>query len=172
LVYAGGFDESKGIDRFLRALEEIGVELEMQVCGTGPQSELIRELCLSSKHNIKFRGLVDRAEMLEIFNWADVGINPHRSDMHCGGSWPFKVIEYLAIIGTVFCSRTNELPHDLESVLYIYQGNTVSEIRNEFEMFLKHIEGNIRDAEDRRKFVSTKYSAPTIGHEMQEFLHR
>jgi glycosyltransferase involved in cell wall biosynthesis len=137
LVYAGGLDLSKGIDRFLQAVELIDSPLEINICGHGPLAETISELCRNSRHKATFHGLVSREKMLEQMVQSDVGINAHRSDLHEGGSWPFKVVEYLATCGTVFCNSSGAMPLDMRNKLFMYHADDVEEIAEAFASLVK-----------------------------------
>lgn len=172
LIYAGGLDHSKGLDRFLGAL--LGMNspypIEMRICGSGPQETLIKEICQRSGGQVQFLGLVSREELLNQLMWADVGINPHRSDLHYGGTWPFKVVEYLATCGTVFCSNTNYLSNDLAAHLFLYEGNSEAQIRDAFRLFLNQWPKLSMSIESRRKWAIGKYSLEAIGSELNALL--
>jgi glycosyltransferase involved in cell wall biosynthesis len=170
MIYAGGLDPSKGIDRFLRAIDRIEASVDMVVCGQGVLQNEIEDLCRKSRHKVTFRGLVSRQELIELMVAADVGINPHRSDMHKGGSWPFKVIEYLGTCGTVFCSNTNALPASLASKLFLYEGNEVEEIRTALVDFLSAWPTLAVEAEGRRRWTLQRFSIAAIGERLSDFL--
>ena len=105
LLYAGGLDESKGIERFMEATERVDAPFEIHICGKGTLAETLKAMCDASRHDAVFHGLVDRDQLVELQTICHVGLNPHRIDLHSGGAWPFKVVEYLAGCGTVFCSQ-------------------------------------------------------------------
>jgi glycosyltransferase involved in cell wall biosynthesis len=174
LIYAGGLDSSKGLDRFLEALLGIShsCKVEMRICGSGPQEQLVKELCRRSGGQVEFLGLVPRSELLNQLLWADVGINPHRSDLHDGGTWPFKVVEYLATCGTVFCSKTNGISGDLAAQLFLYKGNTETQIRSAFLLFLEQWPHLSVMAQSRRKWALEKYSLNTVGSELNNLLKK
>ena len=60
LIYAGGLDASKGLDRFLTAFsrlqasDSLSYPIEMCICGSGSQDRLIEELCEHSLKGVKF----------------------------------------------------------------------------------------------------------------------
>jgi glycosyltransferase involved in cell wall biosynthesis len=174
LIYAGGLDSSKGLDRFLEALFGVShsCKVEMRICGSGPQEQLVKELCRRSGGRVVFLGLVSRSELLNQLLWADVGINPHRSDLHDGGTWPFKVVEYLATCGTVFCSNTNGISRDLAAQLFPYEGNTETQIRSAFLLFLEQWPYLSVMAQSRRKWALEKYSLNTVGSELNNLLKK
>ena len=170
LLYSGGLDASKGINRFIQAIYNIDYPIEMIVCGNGLQNDYIRDLCVNSRHNVKFLGLVARDQLLEHMLWADVGINPHRSDLHNGGTWPFKVIEYLGTCGIVFCNKTNELPLDFADKLFIYKGDSVDEIRTEFLRFISAWPSLATKAEERRAWALKTFSISSISVQLDKLL--
>jgi glycosyltransferase involved in cell wall biosynthesis len=172
LIYAGGLESSKGLDLFLGAL--LGMShscpVEMRICGSGPQERLVKELCRRSNGRVVFLGLVSRAELLNQLIWADVGINPHRSDLHNGGTWPFKVVEYLATCGTVFCSKTNDISGDLAAQLFLYEGNSEKKIRDAFVSFLEQWPHLLVMADSRKKWALEKYSLTAVGSTLNTLL--
>ena len=172
LIYAGGLDASKGLDRFLEALLGLGLpySIEMRICGSGYQELLIKDICRRSGGQVQFLGLISRAALLDQLLWADVGINPHRSDLHNGGTWPFKVVEYLATCGTVFCNNSNIIDVDLAAQLFLYEGNTETQIRSAFLAFLEQWPHLSVVAQSRRKWALEKYSLNTVGSKLNNLL--
>lgn len=170
LIYAGGLDASKGIDRFIEAIDSINEPIKMVVCGIGVLDERIKELCRSSRHDIQFLGLISRDEMIKLMIWADVGINPHRNDLHNGGTWPFKVVEYLGACGTVFCCNSGEIPKELRDKLFMYDGNEVSEIREAFLRFLDRWPELSIGAADRRMWAIKQFSVYGVGLHLHSLL--
>lgn len=98
----------------------------MVVCGVGLLDKRINQLCKSGRHDIQFLGLVSKYEVIKLMIWGDVGVNPHRNDLHNDGTWPFKVVEYLGTCGTVFCCNSGGISKDLRDKLFIYDGNEVA----------------------------------------------
>jgi glycosyltransferase involved in cell wall biosynthesis len=165
-VYAGGFDISKGIDRFLQAVQKIDRSLEIHICGKGRLKEEIKELSKSSKHEIVFHGLVRREELIQLLNECDIGLNPHRSDLHEGGSWPFKVVEYLAGCGTVFCNRTGNIPLDFAKYLFVYEGNSVEEIATAFRLLIDQEDQLLYTATGRKKWALENFGPDAVCNSM------
>ncbi len=176
LIYAGGLDSSKGIDRFLRAVIDIRFDfsVELEIYGHGPISEEIAMLAQQRLPNmqIRFVGRVPRAHLINRLSWADVGINPHRSDLHDGGSWPFKVVEYLALCGTVFSNKTNKINPDLRSRLWEYDGNEAEQIANAFQDFLDSWPQISKKSDERRRWALSEFSSETFGAKINHFLEK
>lgn len=170
IIYAGGLDESKGIDRFLLAVEMIDTPLEIHVCGSGPLEQTIANLCLASRHAATFHGLVPREELVALMIRADVGINPHRSDLHGGGSWPFKVVEYLAACGTVFCNLSADIPSELRNNLYLYQANDPDGIKVAFADFLTQWAQVTRDAAQRRQWAIGEFGPDGLARKVEQLM--
>jgi glycosyltransferase involved in cell wall biosynthesis len=176
LIYAGGLDASKGLDRFLEAFSRLQASdslshpIEMCVCGSGSQDRLIEELCKHSLKGVNFLGVVSRVELIERLCWADIGINPHRSDLHAGGTWPFKVIEYLVGCGTVFCSNTNDIDDELAKQLFLYDGNTVDQIESAILALIKHWPVMAQTAQERRSWAVNHYCTQAIGVKLSTML--
>jgi glycosyltransferase involved in cell wall biosynthesis len=176
IIYAGGMDESKGIDRFLMALQNVVLdyEVELVVCGHGPMSKKVSDLCQQNIQGmrIRFLGVVSREELINCLCWADVGINPHRSDFHKGGSWPFKVAEYLALCGTVFSNRTNKISPELEKRLWLYEGDEVGSITFALQSFLKDWPLISIGSNERREWAISEFSARTLSLRLKYFLRQ
>lgn len=178
LIYAGGLDASKGLDRFLEALcrlqssNSLSYSIEMYICGAGPQEKLIQKLCKDHLKEVQFLGVVSRAELIELLCWADVGINPHRSDLHAGGTWPFKVVEYLASCGTVFCSNTNDIDNELAKQLFLYDGNSVSQIEQAILALMERWPLLAQTAQERRNWAVDHFCAQAIGLQLDTLLSK
>jgi glycosyltransferase involved in cell wall biosynthesis len=171
LLYSGGLDESKGIDRFMVAIEEINYPIELHICGAGHLADDLKRYCTESRHNAFFHGLVDRGQLVELQSRCDVGLNPHRSDLHEGGSWPFKVAEYLAGCGTVFCSRSCKIPKALANRLFLYDGNSSESIASAFSVFLERWPELSNGAEERRKWAITEFGPDGVVKKIQSLLN-
>lgn len=174
MIYAGGMDESKGIDRFLIALKDVRFDfpIELVVCGSGPLSKQIDNLCHQNISNIKinFLGAVSRGELIEHLCWADVGINPHRGDLHGGNSWPFKIVEYLALSGTVFSNATNKISPELEKRLWTYKGDEIQSIANAMQDFLRDWPLVSLGSDERRHWALSEFSSHAFSEKLSKFL--
>lgn len=171
-IYAGGMDSSKGIALFLKALlgMKLSMPIQMRVCGAGPQEMLIKKLCDASDGQIKFLGLVPRAALLESLFWADVGINPHKSDIHNGGTWPFKVVEYLAACGIVFCSNTNTIEPNLAAQLFLYDAKSEVDIQKATVKLIDELPALFDMASERRLWAIQTYGIESVGVKLNELL--
>lgn len=169
VIYTGGFDKSKGIDIFLKAISLIDFKIEMIVTGTGPMAPLIKKLCTKNKHSIKFYKEVTRDKLIEYLNWADVGINPHLN-IHAGGSWPFKVVEYLATCGTVFSNKLDGMPRQLKSKLFLYKGDNVQDVYDGFNSFIKNWPKLRNSVNSRKAWAFKNYSSKKIGKQISNLL--
>ncbi|MHB9149542.1 MAG: glycosyltransferase [Thermoleophilia bacterium] len=171
LLYAGGLDISKGIDRFLEAVELVDFPLEIHVCGHGPHDGAIRGLCSSSRHDVTFHGLVSRDELIGQMVQADVGINPHRSDLHRGGSWPFKVVEYLAACGTVFCNASGAVPREMTRQMFMYHADDPEGIAAAFTSLVESWPGLSTAAPQRRKWAIDRFGPDGLADQLDGLIH-
>jgi glycosyltransferase involved in cell wall biosynthesis len=169
IIYAGGFDKSKGIDIFLKAINLIDFKIKMIVTGAGPMAPQIKKLCTENKHSIKFYKGVRRDKLIKYLNWADVGINAHLN-IHAGGSWPFKVVEYLATCGTVFSNKIDGMPEQLKSKLFLYKGDSMQDVYDGFKLFIKNWPKLRNTANIRRKWAIKNYSTKKIGKQIINLL--
>lgn len=165
IIYAGGFDKSKGIDLFLKAINHINFKIEMIVTGNGPILPEIKKLCVHNRHSVKFCQSVSRKKLIKYLNWADVGINPHLN-IHEGGAMPFKIIEYLGTCGTVFSNSLDGMPKKLKSKVYLYKGENLTDISIGFKLFLKKWPKLKKTSESRIMWTRKNYSKKKIGKEL------
>lgn len=178
LIYAGGLDASKGLDRFLEALSRLQASgslyypVVMCICGAGPQETLIQQLCKERLKGVQFLGVLSRTELIERLCWADIGINPHRSDLHAGGTWPFKVVEYLASCGTVFCSNTNDIDSELAEQLFLYDGNSVAQIERAILSLMEQWPLLAQTSKERRSWAVDHFCSQAIGLQLNAMLNK
>ena len=170
LIYAGGLDASKGIDLFLEAIEYIKTPLEIHICGRGPLEKKIVKLSLKSRHRVVFHGLVEREELISLMVQVDVGVNPHRSDLHEGGTWPFKVMEYLAACGTVFCNNSARMPTEFNKMLFLYHADKPVEITKAFEEFLTAWPELCKTSSLRRKWAISEFGLQGLATKLNSLL--
>lgn len=93
LLIAGRLYRGKAVDVALRALKRVlGTEptARLLVAGTGPEDESLNRLAseLRIAHAVRFLGGMTRDEMVDLYNFADVVLNPSRNDL-----LPFALIE-------------------------------------------------------------------------------
>ncbi len=167
LLYSGGLDKSKGIDRFLKAAEQIKTPLEIHICGTGPLADEVKVLCERSRHKAIFHGLVEQNQLTSLQTHCHVGLNPHRSDLHGGGVWPFKVVEYIAGCGTVFCCRTGRVPEDLARHLYLYDGDSVENIVVALRDFIARWPELSAEAATRREWAIEQFGPAAVARKLE-----
>jgi glycosyltransferase involved in cell wall biosynthesis len=129
LLYCGNLDASRGIDMFIEAMNEVEYPLEIHISGKGPLEDKILQLIKTSRHKIEFHGLVSREFLTKLQTSVDIGLNPHLSCEHGGVLWPFKIIEYIAGCGVVFCARTGSMPPDIAEHLWIFEPDSIEEMR-------------------------------------------
>jgi len=170
LLYSGGLDKSKGIDRFYKAAEQINTPLEIHICGTGPLADEIKVLCERSRHKTIFHGLVEQNQLIQLQTHCQVGLNPHRSDLHGGGAWPFKVAEYLAGCGTVFCCRSGKVPDDLARKLYLYDGDSVENIEEALRDFIAKWPELSEGAAKRREWAIDQFGPDAVARKLESLL--
>jgi len=170
MVYSGGLDESKGISRFLIAIEHINYPLEIHICGKGPLELPLREQAKTSRHKVIFHGFLSREMLLELQVSCHIGLNPHLTTIHNGGSFPFKVVEYLAACGAAFCSLSGEIPSELRKHLFLYNGDSVTNIRDGLKRFLSESDYWFNSSNIHQKFAIEEYGPESIGLKLEKLL--
>lgn len=162
LIYAGGIDRSKGIIDFVDMLELVDRNIELDIYGGGPEVTVLEAAIGRSRHTIRVHGMVPRVELLDALRQADIAVDPHNPDMHAGGSWPFKVIEYLGTCGTVVTSSYRDSPADIRPYLLpltiLDQEVCAREIANYIDMI-----EDLRESRGQRISVAHEfYSAASV----------
>jgi glycosyltransferase involved in cell wall biosynthesis len=80
LLYVGDLSEHKGYELFLHALALADRDLTALVAGTGtPRTDLVESLGLADI--VTHLGFVDRADLPEYYNWADLHVVPSVDEM-------------------------------------------------------------------------------------------
>lgn len=119
LLYSGGLDKSKGILEFARFFASCsdGFFEKLVITGNGDHRTK-KELIQLKLHGVDYKGLVDEQELRHLLKNAGACINPHKVNLHEGGSYPFKIIEYLAYNGCVISTDCGH-PINLRPHMYL-----------------------------------------------------
>ena len=162
LIYAGGLDNSKGVLNLVKAIFMSQLDCQLVVCGQGHLADDIKELVKKCGNKVVFRGFVSRAELIRLLVNSDIGINPHNPCLHGGGTWPFKVVEYLATCGAVMSSDVEGMPDELRARIFVYHGDTIDDIKNALDRLNKESRLLASRAEDNIEWVKSKYDSKSV----------
>jgi len=136
IFYGGGLDESKGVDRLMRAMDELNYPLV--ITGSGPLEQKVLEWVKEKPEMRKFLGVLPRQEFLTIVSQAAVCINPHRISWHNNGLWPFKLVEYLGCCGAVLSTPMGSADHRLMRRMVVSADDSSESLALAIRYFFSH----------------------------------
>ncbi|QWD62366.1 glycosyltransferase [Polynucleobacter sp. MWH-UH25E] len=90
--YFGGLSSEKGADKILRLVEDLDVNANFIVTGTGELQGVFKLLAKKMPDRLKYLGAVSEWDLIAAIAQVDVIINPHVAN---DGIFPFKIIEAL-----------------------------------------------------------------------------
>ncbi|KRB81400.1 hypothetical protein ASE00_15600 [Sphingomonas sp. Root710] len=172
LIYAGGIDRSKGIVDFVRTLDQVDRKIELDIYGGGPEVSALEDAIRGSRHRVRFHGMVPRSELLLAMCSADMAIDPHHPEMHAGGSWPFKVIEYLGTCGTVLTSSYRDAPADIRPHLFPLDVLDRKVCAEQIAAYVDQAEALAHSREQRIAAAHQLYSAASVASRILDLVRR
>jgi glycosyltransferase involved in cell wall biosynthesis len=130
IFYSGTLDSRYGLNYLLEAFCQIeSSNYELWICGDGDLKSKILEL--SSKNcKIKYLGLVNHSEVIELQKRATVLVNPRQpTGEYTKYSFPIKTLEYLASGKPCIMYNLAGLPQDYLDFLIVPKDNTVNALK-------------------------------------------
>ena len=154
IVYTGMLTKWGGLDLLLGAFKKSkDPNIELLICGHG--SSLKLKLALKEDSRISFFGLVSEPKLREIYQSADIFVNPRPSNITDNNmNFPSKLLEYLSYGKPVISTFTLGLSPKYNRVLEILDEETEECLRNKIEFTLKYSnEEKIRISNRIRQFL-------------------
>ncbi|HEV8409463.1 MAG TPA: glycosyltransferase [Gemmatimonadaceae bacterium] len=130
VVYSGRLSELGGIELLLNAFGRItDTRFRLVVTGRGELESLVRA-AVERDHRIRYLGFVEREHLLEIYQSADLLVNPHSTTLLSARYvFPSKLLEYIASGRPVLTTATPEIAdeyRDLCSVIAVESADAVA----------------------------------------------
>ncbi|OZT76866.1 glycosyltransferase [Salinicoccus roseus] len=134
IFYSGGLQRAYGIVELVESFRNIKNDnLELIICGSGEAEEYILNESKNDKR-IKFLGLLERKDVLELQMKSDLLVNPRNNvGKFTKYSFPSKIIEYMCSGTPVLAYKLDGMPKEYYNYLY-----TINEEEN-LEVKLREI---------------------------------
>ena len=119
ILYTGTLLKIFGVRNLVQAFQNIdNKNIELWICGAGDSQDYI-EQAAQSDSRIKFYGLVDSKEALQLQQKATILVNPRTSDgEYTKYSFPSKTVEYLLAGKSVIINKLQGIPEDYYNYVY------------------------------------------------------
>ncbi len=162
IVYFGRLSKEKGILTLIKAVE--GLNVELNIIGTGPQREELEEVVSNKKmKNVHFLGFKNGNELNNLLNKSMFIVVP--SEWY--ENYPLAIVEAFALGKPVIGARIGGIPElvkDQERGLLFTPGNA-EELRKKIEELLGSSDSVVSMGKAARQFVETELN-PDRHYEM------
>jgi glycosyltransferase involved in cell wall biosynthesis len=162
LIYVGGVDRERGIDKALDALELLPYEdIRFHVVGECKEKMLLERLKTSSR--VVCHGRVAWTDLHKYYTRAHVGValyQPIPSFLYCPGENSVKIIEYMAAGIPVICSDFPGLKTFVEDAGYglTVQPNNPAAISEKIQFLYERPKAVARMGQNGRHAFETEYN--------------
>ncbi len=176
LVYTGNLGSAQALEPCIRAMTHVSRDdAVLRLVGDGDAKSqleaLVEELGISDR--VEFVGLVDREEIPDILNHAEVGLAPLRETDELRYAVPTKLYEYLACGLPVLVTGRGEIER------FVRESGGGIHTEAEPEAIAAALDGLLEDDERRsqmglegRQYVSDRYDRKRIAGRLREELHQ
>ena len=127
IMYAGGINVLYGIDMLVYGFLEAQLDnCELHIYGSGPFESDLREVC-KTYMNVKFYGIIDNNDILELEEKATLLVNPRYTDEeYTKYSFPSKNIEYISTGTPILTTKLASMPAEYYDYIYILENESKS----------------------------------------------
>jgi len=131
ILYTGMLGEYGGIDLLLKSLLKINnPNVRLVICGHGKSSAFFKKAILLDPR-ITFYGLVSEIEIENLYNLADIFINPRPENINGGVmNFPSKILKYLSYGKPVISTKTLGLSPEYSKFLFYFDSSNIDSLDN------------------------------------------
>jgi glycosyltransferase involved in cell wall biosynthesis len=177
LVFSGVLYANRGVDVLLNAvvlLRKRTTDLKVLILGNGPELTRLLDLAatLRVKDSVHFLGTVNPDLVPDYLASSDVGIGPLRASSVTVGTYPLKVLEYMASGCVVVCVK-DALSHNLivhKRTGLIAESADPRELAKTIQAALSDKETFGRVSDNARSLAEKSYSWDTVVRKLETIL--
>lgn len=171
VMYGGRLEESQGVRILLDAIDALGGEVTLWICGKGPlEGEVQRRIRLGSP--VKYFGVMPNSEMLNLASLTDILVCPRMPDAwDTKYSFPSKLIEYMATGVAVVATKLSVIPEEYDPFVIWSPSPTSEGLRSAFEAAKAKRGPELKQfGVAAKEFVLDKKGEVAQGHRLRSFL--
>ncbi len=167
LLYVGGLTRGKGVDILLRALACLNSQVQLMICGEGPQKKELQQLShkLGLENRVDFKGHCDASTLTGYYQQASALVIPSRSpETFC-----LTGIEALSQACPVIATSVGAIPEWLQDGINgrLVESNNVSALSGAIRDLLQHPQTTQEHALLAQQRILQQY---TINHHIQQLI--
>ncbi|BAJ01538.1 glycosyltransferase family 4 protein [Shewanella violacea] len=172
LLYVGALVRGKGVDVLLRAMASLNMEVNLLICGDGPQRDELQRLSqtLGIDHLVKFKGYCRSGTLTKLYQQASALIIPSRSpETFC-----LAGIEALSHACPVIATSVGGIPEWLQDGINgrLVDSNNILALGGAIRDLLQHPDTTQRNAALAQQRIVQQYTIDRHTHQLiQVFKH-
>lgn len=133
LMYAGTLYKKYGIDKILQVWENLKVDTDLWICGSGDYEEEIKRKA-AEDDRIKFFGRLSRKDVLRLERQATLLLNIRNpEDDYTLYSFPSKMIEYMLTATPMYTTKLPGIPQEYYDYIYLAENYTIESMANDVD---------------------------------------
>ncbi|HCN16700.1 MULTISPECIES: glycosyltransferase [Psychrobacter] len=150
-LYSGGLNKKFGIKNLIDSFINSNLDnVNLYICGDGPDKQYVIDAA-NTYNNIKYLGLLNRKEVLDLQQQAALLINPRTNALSFTKySFPSKVLEYMSSGTPVLMYRLDGIPEEYYAKTY-----SLKDSEDNLASAMKYI-NSLSDAEMHNKGLEAK----------------
>lgn len=151
-IYAGGLYEKYGIKNLIYAFALLPSNYTLYLYGEGELTDFLKN---NKFKNVKYMGVVQNAQMMDIQKHSTLLLNPRFTlEDYTKYSFPSKIIEYMSSGTPVLTTKLEGIPDDYYQYLYFFDDTSIDGLKNKiFEVLNYNNKSLIKFGAVARKFV-------------------
>ena len=136
LMYAGTLYKKYGIDKILQVWENLKVDTDLWICGSGDYEEEIKRKA-AEDNRIKFFGRLSREEVLRLEQQATLLLNIRNpEDDYTLYSFPSKMIEYMLTATPMYTTKLPGIPLEYYDYIYLAENYTIESMAGDIDRIM------------------------------------
>lgn len=170
VAFVGRLVPLKGVDDLLRGigLTRNPRQITVDVVGSGPEGETLRDLAAQLGVRARFRGTLDAQEVHQILAASDVLVAPSRDTPLGIEQWGRSVVEAMMTSRSVLVSDSGEPPHIVGNSQWVFQQNDPESISRALDRLLSN-PLLLRTGAEEAFARAQAFTPQVLAHQMLDF---
>jgi hypothetical protein len=168
ILYSGSVSTMYGLPEFVNNYIKADIEEELYICGSGSYVEELKRI-IQDNQKIKYLGVVNRTELIELQRKASLLINPRSGmDTFTMYSFPSKTMEYLSSGTPVMMERLKGIPDEYyDYIIEVEKGEWI----NSLKKFSSEDKNNLyENAKRAKQFIKKNKTVEAQSNRIQQFI--
>lgn len=179
ILHHGSLEKGRGIMRLINAMPLMSLDdsynIELAIAGNGSLVEKIKDISMDNSSNIKFYGQLDKFEIINLIDSANLCVIPFDDSIANNTSSPLKLMEYIARNKIILATQLRNFKDNFQnySSLYFLNSNNSNDIALSLSEFIReyifYIENHKYDGID---LIKRRYTWKIQAKKIDKYLQK